>query len=191
MQKRLCLVRIPPPLLLFFANKRENFAYRPYLRWWWSRPGLRAVSLYQCVCVCYMFLSSFLNLDWGKQKERKGIIIKRDFDAQYFISVGVAPLADNVNLWVARPSFLYPVTALFIIIFFLTFSALWIVGHLSFSLGGGDPYWFWLNSFSSRESLSWGILKLIVSSKWKGTRQETRSIVVNVRIASKTKGEAE
>lgn len=139
MQKRLCLVRIPPPLLLFFANKRENFAYRPYLRWWWSRPGLRAVSLYQCVCVCYMFLSSFLNLDWGKQKERKGIIIKRDFDAQYFISVGVAPLADNVNLWVARPSFLYPVTALFIIIFFLTFSALWIVGHLSFSLGGGGP----------------------------------------------------
>lgn len=145
MQKRLCLVRIPPPLLLFFANKRENFAYRPYLRWWWSRPGLRAVSLYQSVCVCVLHVSFFFFwiLTGGNEKrgekKRKGIIIKRDFDAQYFISVGVAPLADNVNLWVARPSFLYPVTALFIIIFFLTFSALWIVGHLSFSLGGGGP----------------------------------------------------
>lgn len=126
MQKRLYLVRIPPPLLLFFANKIERTLHIGHISDD-DDPGLDCVPcLYIRVCVCVLHVSFFffLNLDWGKRKERKGIIIKRDFDAQYFISVGVAPLADNVNLWVARPSFLYPVTALFIIIFFLTFSAL-------------------------------------------------------------------
>lgn len=122
MQKRLCLVRVPPsPSFILCQQKRELCisAISPMMMiqaWIACR-----VSISECVCVLHVSFFFFLNLDWGKRKERKGIIIKRDFDAQYFISVGVAPLADNVNLWVARPSFLYPVTALFIIIFFLTF----------------------------------------------------------------------
>lgn len=158
------------------------------------------VSISECVCVCATcFFLLFLNLDWGKRKERrkkkrregdnnKAWLWRSIFHIRWCGAVGrqceFMGRSSIFSLSSHRPIYYYFLSDVFCLINCWSF-IFYFLG------GGGNPYWFWLNSFSSRESLSWGIFKLIVSSKWKGTRQETRSIVVNVRIESKTKGEAE
>ena len=110
---------LPCPLCLFReptkGKQQENTKrglYNPHLRWWWwwflgrqcsahtnwlncmpyvyiAPIRICGESIYMLLCIFFFHFFSVQLEKERKKREKKWIIIKRDFDAQYFISAGL------------------------------------------------------------------------------------------------------